>query len=162
MRRDEVLAHNDKQLTYSVVELRHPSVFIIAVNSAGMLLVQRAYRYTLNQHIWEFPAGHSDGEDPLAAAQRELREEAGLVSADWVALGRLYQAAGIGNIPAEYFLARNVSSVTSNIQDDEWITDHRFVSLAALTKLVESGDFVQSADLAAVYLAQAKGLIDKE
>src|SRR4030095_6537795 len=65
VRRDEVLNHHGKALTYSVVELHHPSVFIVAANDSGAILFQKNYRYTIDQTIWELPAGHSEGKKIL-------------------------------------------------------------------------------------------------
>jgi hypothetical protein len=56
VRRDEVRNHLGKPLTYSFIELQHPSVFIIAVNDRGEVFWQKNYRYTIKQIIWELRA----------------------------------------------------------------------------------------------------------
>jgi len=156
VRRDEVRNHNGKPLTYSVVELRYPSVFIVAMNKEGKVLLHRNYRYTLGAHAWEVPAGHSDGEDVLVAAKRELMEETGLASEDWTNLGTLYQAAGIGRMPLVVFLARNIHPASGERDVDEEITDQRFVSFADIERMVrdQTGDITGSGILSALYLAK--------
>jgi ADP-ribose pyrophosphatase len=49
------------------------------------LFVVRQYRHPVGAEDWEIPAGLLDveGEDPLAAARRELAEEADLVAGTW-------------------------------------------------------------------------------
>jgi ADP-ribose pyrophosphatase len=55
-----------------------PSVMIVPVTSDGNLVLVRQYRHNLKAHVLEFPAGTiSDGEEPQAAALRELEEETG-------------------------------------------------------------------------------------
>jgi ADP-ribose pyrophosphatase len=55
-----------------------PSVMIIPVTAEGSLVLVRQYRHNLKAHVLEFPAGTmSDGEEPQAAAVRELEEETG-------------------------------------------------------------------------------------
>lgn len=52
----------------------------IVVNSSGLILV-------VSQHgtSWSLPKGHiEEGEDPLAAARREIREEAGITQLNYV------------------------------------------------------------------------------
>src|SRR2546430_3289796 len=66
-------------------------------------MIRRPPRSTLFPYTTLFRS-----QDLLAAAKRELMEEAGLEGDDWVSLGKLYQASGIGSIPFATFLARNV------------------------------------------------------
>jgi 8-oxo-dGTP pyrophosphatase MutT (NUDIX family) len=158
VRRDEVKTHTGKQLTYSVVELNHPSVFIVATNAKGEIYMLKNYRYTTGQTMWEMPAGHSDGQDPLAAAKRELMEEAGLESDDWASLGTLYQAAGIGNLPFIAFLARNARPAAGERDKEEQISEGQFLSLETIETMAKTGEFNESAHLANLYLAKLHGL----
>lgn len=159
VRRDQVLNHEGKELTYSVIELHGPSVFIVAVNPAGNICMIQNYRYTVDKTMWETPAGFSDGQNELKAAQRELQEEAGLASDDWTNLGTLYQANGIANIPFTVFLARNVrTSGTAHGQQEEGITNQQFMSLDKIEAMVKNGEFIESAHMAAIYLAKIHGL----
>jgi 8-oxo-dGTP pyrophosphatase MutT (NUDIX family) len=158
VRRDEVLNHNGKQVTYSIVELHHPTVCIIAADASGKIFLQQCYRYTIDKTDWELPAGGSDGEDPLLAAKRELLEETGLTSDDWAHLGRLYQAVGVANMPMEVFLARNVRSATSERDEDEEITKQQFVGIEKIEEMARSGEFNNAPMLGMIYLAKLHGL----
>lgn len=159
VRRDEVVTKSGKPLTYSVVELHHPSVFILAVNAAGEVLLQQDYRYTLDRIMWEIPAGHSDGEDPLHAAKRELHEETGLSSDNWTDLGKFWQAVGIGNIPFQAFIATDVTGTLAKTDEDEDIITHKFVSIRQLEDMALHGEIQEPAILALVYLAKIHGLL---
>lgn len=158
VRRDEVLNHNGKALTYSVVELNHPSVFVVAVNESGSILLQRAYRYTIDQEIWEIPAGHSDGQDLLVAAKRELMEETGFESDDWTDVGMFYQALGIGNMPFGVFIARNIRPGTGKRDEDEAIFKSVFKSPAEIDQMIAKGEFIDSPVITALYAAKIHGL----
>jgi 8-oxo-dGTP pyrophosphatase MutT (NUDIX family) len=63
--------------------LRHPgAVMVVPLLDDGRLVLERQYRYPLRASFIEFPAGKIDpGEDILACAQRELREETGIAAA---------------------------------------------------------------------------------
>lgn len=159
VRRDQVLNHEDKELTYSIVELQTPSVFIVAVNPAGKICMIQNYRYTVGKTMWEIPAGYTDGQDDIVAAKRELQEEAGLASDDWTNLGTLYQSNGIGNIPFTVFLARDVRrSGTAHGQQEEGITNQQFIGLEKIEAMAKNGELIESAHLAAIYLAKLHGL----
>jgi len=156
--RNEVLNQNGKQLTYSFVELCNPSVFIVAVNAQGQIYLQRNYRYTLDKNMWEVPAGFADEQNVLTGAKRELLEETGLASDDWTELGTLYQANGIGNIPFTAFLARNVQAASGSRDPDEDISSGKFVDPATIEAMIRQGEFIESAHIAALYLARLHGL----
>ncbi|MET1033441.1 MAG: NUDIX hydrolase [Candidatus Saccharimonadales bacterium] len=156
---DKVRNQLDRPLTYSYMELQRPSVFIVATNDKGEILIQSVYRYTVQQRLWEIPAGMMDeGEEAIDAAKRELMEEAGLISDDWIALGRIYQIVGTGNVPLEAFLARNTSDAGKATDEDEDIEKHTFKSLADIETMISKGELVDGAVIAALYMAKLRGL----
>ncbi|HEX2417984.1 MAG TPA: NUDIX hydrolase, partial [Micromonosporaceae bacterium] len=61
------------------------AVGVVALDDAGCVVLVRQYRHPVHQRLWELPAGLLDipGERPLAAARRELAEEAQLTGACW-------------------------------------------------------------------------------
>ncbi len=152
--RDEVLNHHKKSLTYSYVKLQHPSVFVVAVNESGQLLIQKNYRYTIDRTMWEFPAGYSEGQDLLEAAKRELLEETGFASTVWTNLGTLYQASGIGSIPFTVFLAQKITKETAQQELDEEITEQQFIDFSQADAMIARGEFAESAHIASIYLAK--------
>jgi 8-oxo-dGTP pyrophosphatase MutT (NUDIX family) len=162
VRRDEVLNHNGKPLTYSVVSLQHPAVFIVAFNAKDEVLLQQNYRYTVNETLWEVPAGHSDGQELLVAAKRELLEETGLESNDWTDLGLAYPVVGIGNMPTATFMARDVQQIASKREDDEEISEQRFVPFTEVEDMIRRGDIVNGSAIVALYKARLHNQLSKE
>lgn len=152
--RDEVLNHNNKPLVYSVVSLHYPSVFIVAINDKSEVLMQKNYRYTLDDTLWEIPAGHSDGEDLLTAAKRELREESGLEASKWTNLGTAYQAVGVANMPMTVFLAHNIYQATDERDEDEEISEQNFIPFNTIEGMIERGEITNSAAISALYKAR--------
>ncbi|MFB8892577.1 MULTISPECIES: NUDIX domain-containing protein [Microbacterium] len=93
---------------YGVVEMRHPAVFVVAVDEQDRVCFVEVDRYTTGRSL-EVPAGGTDGEEPLVAAKRELLEETGLVAASWEAIGRMNALNGIAVAPEHVFLARGLA-----------------------------------------------------
>ncbi len=163
VRRDKVLNHAGKELTYSYIKQQRPSVFIIAINAKGQVYLQRNYRYTIGKSLVEVPAGFTDGQEgPLEAAKRELLEEAGLTSDDWTNLGQAQQAGGLGDFPLVVFLAKNVRPAPHQRDGDEEISQGHFVNINDIEDMIAKGEMLKSAHIAAFYLAKLRIQKDKE
>jgi 8-oxo-dGTP pyrophosphatase MutT (NUDIX family) len=158
VRRDEVQNHNGKHLTYSVVDLKNPSVYIVATDSDGRIYLHKNYRYTIDKEIWSIPAGHSESTDYLADAKRELQEEANLASDDWIYLGEWFQATGTANMPIRVFLARNAYTVDGKLDEIEDISAHRYASIKEIETMANGRELCEISTLGAIYLAKLHGL----
>src|SRR5258706_489706 len=74
--------------TYYQVEAKWDAVVIVPVLDDGGLVLERIYRHPYRGFMLEFPAGGIDaGEEPLAAAKRELAEETGYQAGRLASLG---------------------------------------------------------------------------
>jgi 8-oxo-dGTP pyrophosphatase MutT (NUDIX family) len=89
-----------------------PSVMIVPVTDDDELVFVRQYRHNLKAYALEFPAGTvSGGEDPAAAALRELEEETGFVlapGAQLSPLGAYYSLPSETNKYTHVFVAEPV------------------------------------------------------
>ncbi|MGI9344169.1 MAG: NUDIX domain-containing protein [Gammaproteobacteria bacterium] len=69
---------------YGVVSFKNLAVGIIPLDAEGYTWIVGQYRFALNEYSWEIPMGGVPLDtDPLAGAQRELREETGLSASRW-------------------------------------------------------------------------------
>ena len=95
----------------------HPgAVAILAQDAEGKVLLIKQYRHPIGYREWELPAGllDIDGEAPLAAAQRELAEEADLVAGEWSQLCQFFSSPGGSSEVITVFLARSLSPTPSS------------------------------------------------
>jgi ADP-ribose pyrophosphatase len=99
---------------FSRLVVEHPgAAIVLAVDDEERVLCLWQYRHAVRHRLVQLPAGLLDveGEDPLAAARRELAEEAGLEAASWTHLTSAYSSPGITAEMAHYFLARDLTDV---------------------------------------------------
>jgi ADP-ribose diphosphatase len=86
-----------------------PASAVVVLDGADVLLVRQP-RYAVDAVVLEaIKGGRHAGEDALACAVRETREEAGVAAARWDALGTAYEIPSIVQHPVALFLARDLT-----------------------------------------------------
>ena len=90
--------------------VEHPgAVAIVAVDAADDVWLVRQLREPARRELVELPAGtREEGEEPLATARRELREECGLTGGTWSELGAFWTTPGFCREHMVVFLAEGV------------------------------------------------------
>jgi 8-oxo-dGTP pyrophosphatase MutT (NUDIX family) len=107
---DDVLRPDGQPGVYGVVHYRNRAVGVVALDDEDRVLLVGQYRYTLDIYSWELPeGGAAPGEEPLAAAKRELREETGCTAAHWQELLRAHLSNSVSDEEAIVFLARGLA-----------------------------------------------------
>lgn len=105
VRKDLVRTNRGSLVDYYIVE-RFDYVLVVAVTEHARLLTVRQYKHGAGQVVRELPAGYvDDGEDPLATAHRELREETGYEASNIEPLGVLFASPSASCHRAHVFLA---------------------------------------------------------
>ena len=101
--------------------LIHPgAVAIIPVLPDGRVLLERQYRYPVQQAFIEIPAGKLDpGEDTLTCAKRELEEETGFVAKEWIFLGKIHPIISHSTEFIDIYLAKDLTKTQTNLDDGE-------------------------------------------
>jgi ADP-ribose pyrophosphatase len=110
LRTDQVRMPDGDVAPRDVVE--HPgAVAVLALDGGGRVLLIRQYRHPVGHLLWEIPAGLLDkpGEDPRAAAERELWEETGYAARDWHVLADCFSSPGIITERLRIYLARGLA-----------------------------------------------------
>ncbi|QAY62513.1 NUDIX hydrolase [Xylanimonas allomyrinae] len=163
VREDDVEMPDGRDGIYGVVELRHPAVFVVALDSDDRVLLVDVDRYTVGRSL-EVVAGGSDGEPALVAAQRELREEAGLVADEWVRAGAMNALNGVCVAPEVVFVARGLRPVgdaaeAAAARAEEGIVQVRWVPVRETFAMMAGGEITDGETIAALALAHAAGLV---
>ena len=103
--------------------IKHPgAACIVAEFEDGKLLLERQYRYPMGKVMIEFPAGKLDlGENPLVAAQRELKEETGYWARSWHTLGHMHPLIAYADEIIHIFHANGLVQGDAKLDQDEFL-----------------------------------------
>lgn len=154
VREDAVVRPDGAEGIYGVVEMRAPAVFVVALTDAEEVVLVAQERYTTGARSIEVPAGASDGQEPLLAAQRELREETGLAAERWRPLGRMNALNGIADAPELVFLATGLSAAPEGDERDaEGIDEVLRVPFGEALRMCRDGEISDGETIASLALA---------
>jgi ADP-ribose pyrophosphatase len=103
--------------------VEHPgAVAIVAVDAEDRVVLVRQLREPARKTLLELPAGTLDvGEEPLAAAKRELAEETGLSRGDWQRGPSFWTTPGFCRELMHLFFAEGVEAGEQQLEADESI-----------------------------------------
>jgi 8-oxo-dGTP pyrophosphatase MutT (NUDIX family) len=105
---------------YGKVCFKNRAVAIIAIDADNHLYLVGQQRYTLDAYSWELPMGGAPlGEEPLAAAQRELKEETGLTAEHWAQVMRLHTSNSITDEEGIVYIARGLTVGETQFEETE-------------------------------------------
>jgi ADP-ribose pyrophosphatase len=122
--------------------VEHPgSVSIVAVDGDRRVWLVRQLREAARKQLVELPAGARDeGEEPLEAAKRELREECGLTGGDWRELAAFWTTPGFCREYMHLYLAEGVEAGAADPDEDEQVEIVRWHVDEVAAKLREIDD----------------------
>lgn len=144
-RRDAVQLPNG-QIHDEFYILEYPNwVNIIAITPEGNYVFVRQYRHGLGEILVELCAGVvEDGEDILAAAQRELEEETGYTGGTWTFQCALSPNASATTNMSYTFLAEGVVKTSAQHLDRTEDIEVLEMSRQQVVELLLSGEFKQA------------------
>ncbi|MGC9348935.1 MAG: NUDIX domain-containing protein, partial [Anaerolineae bacterium] len=110
VRQDELIRPDGERQSYSYVEFS-PVVVVVPVTVQREIVLIRQFRYTIDDWIWEVPAGGShdfDGDDLEILVRRELREEIGGRTGKVTWMGHFNPLIGKADVVFIIYLATEV------------------------------------------------------
>lgn len=154
LREDTVILPRGSEATYEYVEIKPGSTTLAVEDNLDVWLI-REWKYAIGRYSLEAVSGGIEpGEEPLESAHRELREEAGLVAAEWMAMGTIDPFTTMLLCPNYLFLARGLKSVPAEHEEGELIETIRMPLAEAVGKVM-SGEITHGSSALAVLKAAA-------
>jgi ADP-ribose pyrophosphatase len=103
--------------------IKHPgAVVVLPLFDDGTILLERQFRYPLQDVFIEYPAGKIDpNEDPMECAKRELQEETGYTAKNWNFICTIHNAIAYSDEHLEIFLATGLTAGESKLDEGEFL-----------------------------------------
>jgi ADP-ribose pyrophosphatase len=158
VRREVVRSPRDESdLTFDIAE-SEDGVAVIARTRAGELVLVEQYRPPVRRNFLELPAGIVDeGEDPLGAGMRELREETGFTGSNPRYLGAFLLNPSWQTTRVHLIVCDDAQRTGARDLDEGEDTRVRVVPSARLDGLIREGALDNAVALAAIATLRAHG-----
>ncbi len=154
VRQDTVELPNGTIIDDFFVNVRPDIVLILALTPQEEIIFVRQYRHGSSQILLELPAGTFDvkKEKSMEAAQRELAEETGYHSSQWIGLGTIYENPIKDQQKIHLFIALNTMKVgEQNLDITEEIEVVLWPIQVATDKILQ-GEICVAGTISTIYL----------
>ena len=158
VREDAIEREDGSRGIHAVIDKQHGALVVPWDGERTTLVGQ--VKYVLGRFVWEFPQGALDDDDasatPEEIARVELLQETGLRAGSLTHLGRLAYAPGILSQEFDAWLATGLVAGEAQPEDTEVGLRTRAVTFEDLDGLVDTGEVVDAASLAALHLLRMR------
>lgn len=136
------------------------AVAVVAFNEKGEVLLIQQYRHPVGADLVEIPAGLLDfpDEDPLEAAARELKEEAGIEASSYEVLVDLCTTPGSSSETVRIYLATDLvisDWSAESLHDEEVELQHEWLALQDAVALILAGKIQSPTAIAGILALSA-------
>ncbi len=157
VRKDTVEVKPGQVIEY-FVRVAQDVAMVIAITPDGLVPLVRQYKHGIGDIATELPAGMiGEGENPLEAAKRELREETGYTSLQWEELGYFSRTPGKARGDfVRIYLARNAEKTSDQEFDENEDIEVMLKPFEDALKMAKSGQLQGIDTVLAFFLAKEK------
>ena len=135
---------------YGKVHFKNLAIGVIVLDNQLNTYMVGQYRFPVDHYSWEIPEGGSPlYADPLVEAQRELREETGLIAKSWEKILDMELSNSVSDEKAVVYLAWDVEQHRSSPEETEELELEK-LPFDDVYQMVENGIIVDSISVAAI------------
>lgn len=154
----DVLNPAGKPGLYGLVHFKNLAIGVLPLDENLNTWLVGQWRYPLNAYSWEIPEGGGPHhENPLVSAERELKEETGLIAGEYKELCRMHTSNSATDEYAILFIARNLRQEEAEPEESEDL-QVRKLPFEEAYDMVMTGEITDS--LSMVAILKTKLLLD--
>lgn len=144
---------------YGTVNFKNIAVGVVPIDENDNTWLVGQFRFPLNEYSWEIPEGGCPvGEEVLATAKRELKEETGLIAEKWTLISKLHTSNSVCNEVAYIYLAEDLTQSESQPEETEQLQVKK-VTLKEALDMVLKDEITDSMSVAGILkVARLKGI----
>ena len=149
---DDILYRETGRKSKREVVVKDGFAMVVPVTRTGGLLTVRQFRHPFRRMAVSFPAGRVDpGEDPAAAALRELEEEAGVRAGRLTKLAELHEVPEFARSVGHVYVAEDLAPVPARREEGEATMTVRELPVQELRRMVAAGEVRSVTVIAALH-----------
>ena len=127
---------------------------VLAITKDQQVVLVKQYRHGVKEVLLELPGGVvEDGESPLVGIQRELLEETGYSSSNFIEIGQSYPNPANQTNTVYSFLALDVEKIAGLHLDDGEDIEVHLIPLDDLITMTKHGEFMHALQLVTLFRA---------
>lgn len=151
------VALEDGSISAREVVHHNGGVCVAALDDQGRLLLVRQYRFAAGRELLELPAGKLEpGENPMAAAFRELEEETGYTSKYLSLMTTMIPTPGYCSEVIHLYTTAKLSPGTQKLDDGEFLSVLH-VPLEEAVRMVLEGEIVDGKTQVGILMLKQRG-----
>jgi ADP-ribose pyrophosphatase len=133
---------------------------VVCLTQDDEIVLVRQYRHGIAGESLELPAGVIEpGEEPLAGARRELREETGYLAERWEHVMTVATEPSRHTVRAHFYCALGATPTGTRALDESEDIEVVRVPRSEVLGLIESGRIVHGVHIGALLLAARRGFV---
>jgi 8-oxo-dGTP pyrophosphatase MutT (NUDIX family) len=148
---ETVLTPGGTEGIYGNIHFKNRALAIVPLDEEGNTWLVGQHRYTLDEFSWEVPMGGGPlDEEPLIAAQRELKEETGYSAHNWQKILTLHTSNSVTDEQAYVYLATGLQSGEQQLEASEGDLQLRKISFQQAVSMAVNGEITDALSIAAL------------
>ncbi|MDF1867962.1 MAG: NUDIX hydrolase [Saprospiraceae bacterium] len=144
---------------YGWVHFKNLAIGIIPLDKDYNTWLVGQYRYTMGEYSWEIVEGGGPLNEPaLNSAEKELKEETGIIAKNWLKIGELTTSNSVTDERAIMYVARDLTFGTPEPEETEQLVVKK-IPFQKAVEMVMDGSITDALSVAAIL--KTKILIEK-